>query len=300
MKGTSVKIFSKVSIGILVSAMLLTGCSIANPDSTHKGLHYTNGPFSSRNFEYCVDSGTKNTGGVGDDDFYYPSGQRTFTFSRAEGADTGPLDVNTAGGTVQLVQEGQITFTLNTDCTEYVDAQGKKWPGGRFQKFHETIGQKTGAFTDDENKDAGDGWKKFLNEYVGAVINKAVDNEGQKYPWTDIYGRADVRAKWEKGVLDSIDELIKAQLGDNLVLVNNVQLQTPQVPDAIKAEMQNQQAAVLRNTTAELDKKNAQQFSSFQEYLNYQQALAVNEAIKNGKANINISTPGQSIIVGAK
>lgn len=46
--------------------------------------------------------------------------------------------------------------------------------------------------------------------------------------------------------------------------------------------------------------KNAQQFSSFQEYLNYQQALAVNEAIKNGKANINISTPGQSIIVGAK
>lgn len=290
----------KATIAAGVGALVLTGCSIANPDPTHKALHYTNGPFSSRNFEYCVDAGTKNTGGAADDDIYYPSAQRTFTFSRAEGADSGPLDVNTAGGQVQLVQEGQIVFSLNTDCTKYTDANGKEWPGGRFQKFHETIGQKTGAFTMDEDTDAGEGWKKFLNEYIGAVINKAVDNEGQKYPWTDIYGKADVRAKWEKGVLDSIDDLIKAQLGDDLVIVHNVQLQTPQVPDNIKAEMLNQQAAVLRNTTAELDKKNAQQFASFQEYLNYQQALAVNEAIKNGKANINISTPGQSIIVGAK
>lgn len=283
-----------------VGALVLTGCSIGNPDSTHKALHYTNGPFSSRNFEYCVDPGTKNTGGAGDDDFYYPSAQRTFTFSRAEGADAPPLDVNTAGGQVQLVQEGQIVFTINTDCTEYVDKNGKKWPGGRFQKFHETIGQKTNAFTIDETVDAGEGWKKFLNEYIGAVINKAVDNEGQRDAWMDLFGKAEVRSAWEKRVKDSIPALVAAQLGDDLVIVNNVQLQTPQVPDAIKAEMQNQQAAVLRNTTAELDKKNAQQFANFQEYLNYQQALAVNEAIKNGKANINISTPGQSIIVGAK
>lgn len=283
-----------------VGALVLTGCSIGNPDSTHKALHYTNGPFSSRNFEYCVDPGTKNTGGAADDDIYYPSAQRTFTFSRAEGADAGPLDVNTAGGQVQLVQEGQIVFSLNTDCTPYKDKNGKDWPGGRFQKFHETIGQKTNAFTLDENVDAGEGWKKFLNEYIGAVINKAVDNEGQKDQWTDLYGKAETRGAWEKRVKDSIPALVAAQLGDDLVIVHNVQLQTPQVPDNIKAEMLNQQAAVLRNTTAELDKKNAQQFASFQEYLNYQQALAVNEAIKNGKANINISTPGQSIIVGAK
>ena len=284
----------------IVGGMVLTGCSIANPDSTHKGLHYSNGPFSSRNFEYCVDSGTKNTGGAGDDDFYYPSQQRTFTFAKAQGSDSGPLDVNTAGGQVQLVEEGQLTFTINTDCTEYTDKAGKKWPGGKFQKFHETIGQKTGAWTDDENKDTGDGWGKFINEYLGAVINKAVDNAGQKYQWMDIYGKADVRSQWEKDVLGSIDDLIAAQLGDDLVKVNSVQLQTPQVPDAIKAEMLNQQAAVLRKTTSELDQSNAKQFANFDEYLKYQQALAVNEAIKQGKANINISTPGQSIIVGNK
>jgi hypothetical protein len=283
-----------------VGLVVLTGCSIANPDSTHKGLHYSNGAFSSRNFEYCVDSGTKNTGGAGDDDFYYPSQQRTFTFARAEGSDSGPLDVNTAGGQVQLVEEGQLTFTINTDCTEYTDKAGKKWPGGKFQKFHETIGQKTGAWTDDENADVGAGWGKFINEYLGAVINKAVDNAGQKYQWMDIYGKADVRAAWEKDVLGSIDDLIAAQLGDDLVKVNSVQLQTPQVPDAIKAEMLNQQAAVLRKTTSELDQSNAKQFANFDEYLKYQQALAVNEAIKQGKANINISTPGQSIIVGGK
>lgn len=290
----------KIGTAVAISGLVLAGCTIANPDSTHKGLHYTNGAFSSRNFEYCVDSGTKNTGGAGDDDFYYPSGQRTFTFSRAEGSDSGPLDVNTAGGQIQLVQEGQITFTLNTDCSEYTDAQGKKWPGGRLQKFHETIGQKTGAFTEDENADTGDGWKKFLNEYVGAVINKAVDNEGQKDQWMDLYGKADTRAAWEKRVKDSIPALVKAQLGDDLILINNVQLQTPQVPDSIKQEMEKQQAAVLRKTTSDIDQQNAKQFANFDEYLKYQQALAVNEAIKQGKANINISTPGQSIIVGAK
>lgn len=290
----------KIGAVTMVAGAILAGCSIANPDSTHKGLHYSNGAFSSRNFEYCVDSGTKNTGGAGDDDFYYPSQQRTFTFAKANGSDSGPLDVNTAGGQVQLVEEGQLTFTINTDCTEYTDKAGKKWKGGKFQKFHETIGQKTGAWTDDENADVGAGWGKFINEYLGAVINKAVDNAGQKYQWMDIYGKADVRAAWERDVLGSIDDLIAAQLGDDLVKVNSVQLQTPQVPDAIKAEMLNQQAAVLRKTTSELDQSNAKQFANFDEYLKYQQALAVNEAIKQGKANINISTPGQSIIVGGK
>lgn len=290
----------KIATMVAVGSIALTACTFANPDSTHKALHYTNGSFESRNFEYCVDPGSKEQGGAGDDDFYYPAQQRTFTFSRAQGSDSGPLDVNTAGGQVQLVQEGQITFTINTDCTTYKDAQGKEWKGGRLQKFHETIGQKTNAFTEDENKDVGDGWGKFLNEYVGAVINKAVDNEGQKDQWTDLYGKAETRAAWEKRVKDSIPSLIIAQLGDDLIKVNNVQLQTPQVPDAIKNEMLNQQAAVLRKTTSELDQQNAKQFANFDEYLKYQQALAVNEAIKQGKANINISTPGQSIIVGGK
>jgi hypothetical protein len=284
----------------MVGAVVLTGCSIASTDPQHVALHYTDGPFSDKKFEYCVGSGTRDTGGAADDNFYYPSGQRTFTFSKAQGSDSGPLDVNTAGGQIQLIQEGQITFTLNTDCTEYKDAQGKVWPGGRLQKFHETIGAKMNAYTEDEDKDAGDGWGKFLNEYIGAVINKAVDNEGQKYQWMDLYGKADVRGQWEKDVKGTIPSLVKAQLGDDLIVVNNVQLQTPQVPDGIKQEMQNQQAAVLRNKTSELDKQNAQQFSSFQEYLNYQQALAVNEAIKSGKANINITSPGQSVIVGPK
>lgn len=290
----------KVGIAAFGAGAVLAGCTISNPDSSHVGLHYSNGAFSDRNFEYCVQPGNKTTGGAGDDDFYYPAGQRSFTFSKQEGADMGPLDVNTAGGQVQLVQEGQMTFHINTDCTEYTDASGKVWKGGRLQKLHETLGKQANAYTEDEDKDSGDGWRGFLVQYLGGVINKAVDNEGQKDQWMDLFGKADVRAAWEKRVKESIPSLIKAQLGDDLIIIDAVQLQTPQVPDAIKAEMLNQQAAVLRNTTSELDKKNAQQFSSFQEYLAYQQALAVNEAIKAGKVNINISTPGAGLIVGGK
>ena len=290
----------KASIAAVAGAVILAGCSISNPDSSHVGLHYSNGSFSDRNFEYCVQPGNKTTGGAGDDDFYYPAGQRSFTFANREGADMPALDVNTAGGQVQLVQEGQMTFHINTDCTEYKDAQGKVWKGGRLQKLHETLGKQANAYTEDEDKDAGDGWRGFLVQYLGGVINKAVDNEGQKDPWTDLFGKADVRSAWEKRVKESIPGLIKAQLGDDLIIIDSVQLQTPQVPDAIKTEMLAQQAAVLRNTTSELDKKNAQQFASFDEYLKYQQALAVNKAIEQGKVNINISTPGAGLIVGAK
>jgi len=294
------KIGMKVGITAAVAGILVTGCSISNPDSSHVGLHYTNGAFSDRNFEYCVQPGNKQTGGAGDDDFYYPAGQRSFTFANREGADMPALGVNTAGGQVELVQEGQFTFHINTDCTPYKDAQGKEWKGGRLQKLHETLGKQANAYTTDEDKDSGEGWRGFLVQYLGGVANKAVDNEGQKDQWMDLFGKADTRAAWEKRVKESIPGLIKTQLGDDLIIIDAVQLQTPQVPEAIKTEMLNQQAAVLRKTTSELDKKNAQQFSSFQEYLAYQQALAVNEAIKQGKANINISTPGQSIIVGGK
>lgn len=290
----------KVAAISAASVMLITGCSIASVDSSHIGLHYTNGPFSDKKFEYCIPAGTRNTGGAGDDDFFYPSSRSTFTFDTAEGSDSGPLDVSTADGNVKLILRGQLTFSLNTDCSPYTDAQGVRWEGGRIQKFHETIGRNRKVYSEDEDQFVGEGWKGFLNEYVKNVIDKAVDNEGQKYPWADLYARSDIRGTWEQGVLKAIPDLIKSQLGDDLVTVNSALLQRPSVPPQIEQEMLNAQAATLRKVTADTDREAAAKFSSFAEYMQYQQALAVTKAINDGKANINVVPQGSSIVIGPK
>lgn len=290
----------KYTVISAASVMLVTGCSIASVDSSHVGLHYTNGPFSDKKFEYCIPTGTRDVGGAADDNFFYPSSQRTFTFDTAEGSDSGPLDVSTADGNVKLILRGQLTFTLNTDCTPYTDNKGVRWEGGRLQKFHETIGRNRQVFSTDEETDVGEGWKRFLNEYVKNVIDKAVDNEGQKYAWADLYAKSDVRGAWEQGVLKAIPELIKSQLGDDLVTVNAALLQRPNVPPQIEQEMLNAQAATLRKVTADTDREAAAKFSSFAEYMQYQQALAVTKAINDGKANINVVPQGSSIVIGPK
>lgn len=291
----------KITAVIALCSVAVAGCSIASTDPQHVALHYSDGPFSSKQFEYCVGNGTRDTGGAGDDNFYYPSNQRTFKFSTDEGSDFGALNVATADGTVQLVVKGTATFTINTSCEKYTDAQGKVWPGGRLQKFHETIGQKTNAFTTDEDSDTGAGWKDFISTYIKDVIDKALDNEGQKFAWPDLYANAAIRSTWEKDVIDSIPGLVKAQLGDDLITINNILIQQPDVPDQIRSEMLNNQAAILRAKTSETDQAAAKNFpGGITAYLAYQNALAINDAIKQGKVNISVVPQGASIITGGK
>ena len=127
---------------LLAAALVLTGCSIANPTSSEVSLQYGAGMFDSRKFVECETE--RDVSDVLDDHYYYPSGQRDFTFGDGEGIDSAPL-TSTTQDSQEIKVTGTVKFTLNTDCTPFTDPTGKAWPGGKLQMFHELIAGKVDA-----------------------------------------------------------------------------------------------------------------------------------------------------------
>lgn len=289
---------TRVIIAGVTLVLAAVGCSVADPDTSQVAIHYSGGPFSSQSFEYCTAPGVREVGGASDFDYYYPNGQRTYTFSDAPGADAPPLRVSTNNQT-ELIVRGTVAFTLNTDCTPFTDGTGKEWKGGKLQRFHDTIGRHKNAFATAGGEQQPAGWKDVLAQYVGGPSEKAMDNAGLGYPWQLLYSSADDKAKWEQKVLEELPKLILAQAGADHFIIVNIQLQKPDVPDSLRAELEQAQAAGLRKNTADTDKAAAESFpGGVPGYLAYQQQLAINKAISEGKANINVVPQGSSIVVG--
>lgn len=283
-----------------ITVLTVTGCTIANTTPQNIGISYNNGPLDSRTFEACNPPGERTINGAFSDQYFYPAGQRTFNFSGDEGADSKSLSVATSSS-IELIASGTVTFHLNTSCDSYTDKAGKEWPGGRLQKFHQTIGAKLKAYSEDENADnGGEGWNKFVNTYIKDVVDRALDTNGQKYEWALLYTNNETRQQWEKGVLDTIPDLVKAQLGDDLVVIDNILLQKPGVPGALKAELENNEAAQLAAKTADTNKAAAANWpGGINAYIAYQRALAVNKAIESGKVKVLPVPDGSDIIINS-
>lgn len=280
-----------------VATLTLSGCSVADPDTSQTALHYSGGPFSSQAFQKCIEPGVRDTNGPGDFLFYYPNGQRTFTFADTPGADAPPIRVSTKNQT-ELIVRGTVTFTLNTSCDRITDTNGRAWPGGLFQRFHDTIGRHKVAYAGDGGEPQPDGWRDVVTLYVGGPAEKAMDNAGLSHNWQDLYSDTATKTAWEQVVIAELPKLINAQVGAQHFIVNNVQIQKPDVPPALRAELDANQAAVLRQNTANTDKSAAENFpGGIQGYLAYQQQLAVNDAIKSGRVPILPIPQGSSVIV---
>lgn len=279
-------------------AAVVSGCTVATPDTSQTVLHYSGGSFSSQEWKDCVPPGKREVFGPGDYNYYYPQGQRTFTFSDKPGADAPPIRVSTKNST-ELIVRGTVAFTLNTDCAKFTDASGREWPGGIFQRFHDTIGRQKGAFASDEGEQQPDGWKSVLQIYVGDPAEKAMDNAGKTHDYQALYGSGEAKAAWERSVLEELPKLILAQAGAQHFIINNIQIQQPDLPDDLRKELEGNQAAILRQNTANTDKSAAESFpGGVPGYLAYQQQLAINKAISEGKANINVVPQGSGIMIG--
>lgn len=284
----------------LLCGLAVAGCSIANTGPDQVALQYKAGPFDSKAYYSCVNPSQREINDVFDDHFYYPAGQRTYKFSTDAGSDAAALSVSTKDQ-VELIARGTITFTLNVSCDLYTDAQGKQWAGGKLQKFHETIGRKFGVFTTADGEGPNDGWRTMLGVYLRDIADRAIDNAGLTYSWVDLYSNADQKKAWEDAVVRAIPELIKQQMGEDFLLINNIILQKPDIPDQLKAEITNRQAANQRAQTSKVDQEAAANFpGGLTAYLAYQNALAVNEAIKSGKVQIIPVPQGSPIIVQPK
>lgn len=284
-----------------LAVLLTAACSIANTTASEVALQYGGGPFDSRVFVSCVPVNTREVNDVNDDHYYYPAGQRDFNFSADPNADSAVISSATKDPT-EITVSGTVKFTLNTDCSEFTDPAGKKWPGGKLQMFHELIASKYDAAPTDGGEQMKDGWRNLLRAYVGAAIDRAVDNEALKYGYMELFTDEAKKAQWEKDVLAQIPSVLKQLTqGVDLITINSVLLQKPTVAPQILAGFADQQAAKLRAQAVEIDKQAAANFpGGISGYQAYQQQQAVNEAIKAGKVQVLPVPQGSSLIVAPK
>jgi hypothetical protein len=275
---------------------LTAACSIADPTSSEVALQYGAGPFDSRAFVGC--HAAKSHNDVNDDHYYYPTGQRDFTFGDGEGLDSAPL-TSTTQDSQEIKVGGTVKFSLSTDCSEFKDPTSKVWPGGKLQMFHELIAFKYGAAPVDGGQPMGDGWKSLLRNYVGAALDRATDQEALKYPWQKLYSDGATKSQWEKDVLGQLPETLRSLTqGVDLITINSVLLQKPGIQPGLVQGLTDKQAAELRSQAADVDKQAAVNFpGGLPGYQAYQQQQAINEAIKSGKVAVLPVPHGSPIMV---
>jgi hypothetical protein len=292
----------------LAGVLGLAGCSSAAPDTSQMVLHYSGGSFSSQEFIECIPPGQLFYGtafeSLGDNYFYYPAGQRTFTFKSdpanpalpAGGADAPSIRVGTKDQQ-ELTVSGSMTFTLNPDCQPYTDATGRVWKGGPLQMFHDTIGRQKGAYAEEDGVAQPGGWMDSLRLYVGGPGERAMDQAGLGYNALELYSNAERRNQWTAEVeklirgYDGSDGkpvpgLIEQQAGGPFFLIGNIQLDSPQVSERLRTELEGKQAADLRAQTAATDLGNSANYpGGLPQYLEDERKKAITKAIAEGKIN---------------
>lgn len=285
-----------IAAAFVVTVGGLTACSTADTAPNQIALQYQNGPFSSRVFVSCVPQSTLQYHKINNDHYYYPEGQRTLTFG--PDGDFPALSITSTEGQVMAVN-ANMTFHLNTSCQPYTDAQGRHWPGGVIQKFHETIAAQDQAYATDGGGEPGPGWDKVLQKYLQAPTERGVSNQALGFGWNALFTDPATKARWETESKTEIPKLVKEQTGEDYFVIDNILLQKPAAPPILQGELANNQAAHLRANTAATDQQTAANFpGGIAGYTAYQLQLAIARAIDNGKVTAVPVPVGSPVIIG--
>jgi hypothetical protein len=293
------------TLAALVAFATISACSVATPDPSQMALEYTGGPFSSQNFDSCVNPGVRHVDWPNNSIDYYPVGQRTWDFSNKPGAEAPPIKISTKNQT-ELYVSGSVTFTWDDSCTPFSEyrtdpTNGKRvlvheWPGGLAQRFHDTIGRHTGAAASDGGEPQPQGWNDDVSLYVGGPLTIAMNNASLNFNWEDLYNNNADKNAWQTQVEAQLQNLIDQKTGARHFIINQVQLGKPELPDQLRTELENNQAANIRKTTADIDKSAASTFpGGIVGYTAYQLQLAIAKAIGNGQVKV-IPVPTGSIV----
>lgn len=304
-------------MAVLALLAVLVGCSTGNPDSNQVSLQYGGGDWDSRAFVEC--ERTHDYSDVNDVHYYYPTGQRDYTFrsdpndpnKAAEGADA-PSFTSTSKDpeTNQLIQlriSGTVKFSLDTSCTKWTDpATKKEWPGGLIQFFHETIAKDAAPTNESDSHDMKPGWRATLIQTIGAGIESAVDSKTLDFSWTSLYGDDGARQKWSADAATLLAERVNRITGGAPVFIfGGVILQQPEPPQGLLDGLAAKQAAQLKADAVKIDENASGGFPGgiagyrndqlTQAQIDVQRALAA--AIANGKINPTVIQGGSGVNV---
>jgi hypothetical protein len=293
----------RAALAALVTAGIagLTACGYVTTGASEVALQYEGGVVEGKQFYECFGGGVRDAQDWGDAQYYYPTGGRDFTFSGAKTADTAPLTA-VSKDAQQLRVTGTVKFSMTLSCAEFTDPDGKRWPGGTAQYFHEKFGTKdpaTPVYNVEGNASYGEGWSNFLEQYVGFAVDRIVDDNALSYDMKALRTDPQARASWEADVKKKLpDILTKLTGGVSVFKITEVILQQPEVRKEVADAEAQRQAAVITAEAAEVDKTAAQNWpGGIESYLEYKRQQAVNKAIESGKVQILPVPEGSPIIV---
>lgn len=283
------------------SIMAVTACSSVSTTGSTVALQYSAGPFDTKAYQRCWSENQKSLSeDAADDYFYYPAGQRDFDFSGDGTGKDAPALTSTTRDGQELKVSGVVKFELNTECKEYTDAKGKKWPGGVLQYMHETFTAQRGAYGEEDGT-MNESWSKFLGSYLGAAVDRAVDNSSLNYNWQDLYQNPEIKAKWESTVKGEAEAVVKTLTQDAPIFqIKAVVLQKPDVGDGLKKGLSEKQEAILKSEAARMGEEAGKNFpGGLPAYLNYLREQAVNKAIESGQVKVIPIPQGSPVIIGS-
>lgn len=191
-----------------VSACGITADDAADP--AYQTIRYEGGDVGGSKFKECVAEGEKL---ASNDAFYsYPKTQRqdkwdSANYKRgANSADYPDLELTDKNG-VPVAVKVTVPFTLNTSC-EPTEVNGKNYPGGAIQVFHEVFGKtRNGYFdpTEEGNNTYGAGWLWLMDTYISTCVTQTLTPKVRAEDAEDLWLKDEVRLDMVNG--DSGTEL---------------------------------------------------------------------------------------------
>lgn len=273
---------NKITKGLVVAAgitavVALSGCSSnVSTDPDQVALHYTKGVTTGQQFEDCVPAGTFRKDGYNDLHYPYPTNQRTYDASDAQGAEGPVITVKSSDGQ-ELKVPAALTFHLITACDD--------WPGykgGTFRAFHEKLGLRYKAYWEEETPPEGPkGWLTMLQFVHGKSLDTALDRQAVQYDWRKLTYDPATKVKIESQVGESVQGLIDQIAGGHYFEVDNVRLQSFEpTNDQLKANVAAQQSAIAEAQTAKAKAEAQEAAAEAQVAVAKAQAAQVQEQIK--------------------
>ncbi|HEX7165903.1 MAG TPA: SPFH domain-containing protein [Acidimicrobiales bacterium] len=185
-----------IVVAAVVVAMFSGGaCGRQGSEINEIGLIYEGGATQDKKFKGFLKPGsTWESVGWGSKVYRYRIDQRSF-IAAPEGKqrDVGPVQIVT-NDDVRMLVEFQMYFKLHWNDAKVM------------RQFHENLGVKTQAWTDD-------GWDQMLNEYFAPQIERALEAVGLKHNWRDLYASEEARVAFQNEAVQRVKENLREVIG---------------------------------------------------------------------------------------
>lgn len=181
---------------LVLVAVALAGCGTLDSGVEHLTLRYGGGVTEEKDYKGMITPGTTNQfvfgSGTGDSLYHYPRTQRSWIAGETDGVDRPPVEIVTADG-VRMKVDYALYFRLNPE-------------EGVLRRFHEDIGLKEAAWTED-------GWLEMLRTYFDAPITRQLEAGGLNYTSADLRSDEAKRREFATTISDQATSEIERVVG---------------------------------------------------------------------------------------